>query len=296
MGQEIDLRHVAHVLLKRWRLIRDAFILAVVAGLVASLFLVSSPVPAYQATAQMSIVRLATQVDLQDKIRPPELNRDPTQVTTAQRNTLAALVDSPQVAEAVVNALGDRLPDRLQDPNALVGMVQGRATKDTDVVDIVVTGSDPSLVVEIANAWAKAFERVSTNLYSPTSEAAATVEEQVAAAWEEYQKAVDAAATSTSVDKARELAGQAAALKAALSDLETARQGTLHAAVDAKLKTARALEAARTLQHQAGQPGASASGTGLALSLLKAQIASIDQDSGTAYTGTVSEPLSYIHS
>ena len=148
-GDEVDLRQAVLVLIKRWRLIRDVLIVALVS---AALAWSLSP-RTYEAIARILVVQAA----------PSGLD------AKTWRTTLATLVPSPLVAEDAMQQMGARLPAPLHSPDALVRMVEGRPGRDSQTVELVVTGPEPSLVAEVANVWAAAYEQRANQVYAGTA-------------------------------------------------------------------------------------------------------------------------------
>lgn len=293
MDAEIDLRHYLQVLVKRWALVRDAVILALVAALVTSQLTVSATTPVFEAIAGVALTGDSVKVVLQDDLNKEGAASTMSAVPLAKRNALAALVDDPRIAQRVAQQLGGRLPPELQSPEALLQVVEGRTPKDTDIVQIAVRWRDPDLAVEIANAWAAAFEQ-EINASDVGSNAIITaLEREQASLWDDYQKASQALASHIATSRLNELTNDIEDCRRAIESLRTLRLGSLTTLIEARLSLDRMLQAAQTLRVQAEQPGTSASTSGLAIALLKAQLAAIDQQTSTTHSGLASTgPLS----
>lgn len=283
MDAEIDLRHYLQVLVKRWALVRDAVILALVAALVTTQLTVSATTPVFEAIAGVALKGDSVEVVLQDDLNKQVAAPTMSTIPLAKRNALAALVDNPRIAERVAQQMGDRLPPELQSPAALLQVVEGRTPKDTDIVQIAVRGRDPDLTVDIANAWAAAYEQeINTSDVSPNATIIALEREQ-ASLWNDYEKASQALASHIATSRLNELTNDIEDCRRAIDTLRTLRLGSLTTLIEARLSLDPMLQAAQTLRMQAEQPGTSASTSGLAIALLKAQLAAIDQQTSTTH-------------
>ncbi|MGQ9677586.1 MAG: hypothetical protein ACUVX1_18145, partial [Chloroflexota bacterium] len=278
VGDELDIRRYVGILAKRWATVRDAVILATLAALAFLAIPGSSSPTTYEALARLTVAKSMMQVTLDNSIKT--LSPEPvaaTQPSSAnRRNTLAALVKSPSIAEDVVQKLGYRLPPALRTSDALLGIVEGRASKDADFIDIVVRGSDPAAVVEIANTWANTYERQANSLYFGQSALGTQVDDQLASARQEYEKASEALATFSGNNRILDLTLLIQDRKMQLSDIYGTR---------AKLQ--QILDRAKVLRNLGSESSADG---GVALLLLKAQLASLHQAPPSSDQTTTSPP------
>lgn len=278
MDDDVDIRRYVGILAKRWTTVRDAVILATVAALAVTLMPVSSSPTTYEALARLTVAKSMMQVALDDNIKTlsPEQAAATQPSSANRRNTLAALVKSPSLAEEVVQRLGDRLPIEMRSADALVDMVEGRARKDADLIDIAARGTDPTLVVEIANAWASAYERQANSLYFGQSDLDTQLDDQLASARQEYEKASEALATFSGNNRIVDLTLLIQDRKAHLSDIYGTR---------AKLQ--QVLDRARLLRSVQSESGAD---DGATLLLLKAQLASLDRAQSSSSQAATDPP------
>jgi len=291
MEDEIDLRKYLRMLVKRWRLIRDVVIVAVVSALA---FGALQPTE-YEAKAGVAIVRTRSQLELDPKFKTLSAEQLPGVDMAARRNTLAALVKNPAVAQEVIKELGAQLPPAWQRPEQLMAAVEGGVARGGDLIEIRVRGSDPSLLTTVANSWAAAYERYINRIYATGGGSASSLEKELAAAKAQYERASADLIEFTGHNRIDELTRLVEERKKTIENLEKGKQqalaqyitttltsgfsplvkeaearsrmlGELYAA---RVKVQLLLEDARALRSQV--EGGSDPGNQLALLLLKAQ-------------------------
>ena len=187
---ELELRRYLDVVLRRWRLIVGATLLAAAAALAVSFL--SEPV--YEARAGVVISRVRPQV----KFEPSMVTLSEEQLgflrvdTKARQNTLVALVKNPEVEARVIQRLNDSVSPELRQPGGLLEAgVAGRLAKG-ELIEVSVRGRNPSFVTLVANAWAEEYEGYVNKLYSRSTESAESVRLQAGAARGEYESAENA--------------------------------------------------------------------------------------------------------
>ncbi|MDP2660971.1 MAG: hypothetical protein Q8R28_09605 [Dehalococcoidia bacterium] len=226
---EIDLRKYVLLLVKRWRFMRDVLVVVALATLFFGLT-GAGGAPQYQATAGLALVKSKTEVNLEDKIKTISPDTAalalaaPAQSSSNRSSTLASLVQNQLVAREVVKTMSDRLPPVLRDPEVLAGMIQGQVRKGTDIVDVIARGDDPVLVTDIANAWAVAYESYVNRIYSGVGISVGSIDQNVAAARADYERARDALLQYDAEDKTFQIQRDIDYRKGVIGALQTTRQ------------------------------------------------------------------------
>ena len=118
-------------LMRRWKLIVFGAVFTGAVALGAS-FLVP---PAYEAVATVAMARTTVTVNFDPRLKTTSeeealflLRRS--QDVEGRRKALATLVKNAAIAQRVLDQLKDRLPEELQEPSALLKMVEGKAEGD----------------------------------------------------------------------------------------------------------------------------------------------------------------------
>lgn len=149
----IDLRPYFLALFRLWPIVAGVTLLAL---LVAAVFALGGP-PMYEAKVGVAIVSYTAEFSLEPTIET---------VTDAgsQRAALVELARNVTIAEQVAEDLGDGLPAEYQEVGALVDMVSASAQAG-DLIEITVRADDPDVAYQVADAWAKAYERHINEVY-----------------------------------------------------------------------------------------------------------------------------------
>jgi len=156
MDHEFDLREYAAIIIRRWWLILSlAVIAAVVAGVVTWL----RP-PLYEGKASLAVSKgqfywafgpgVGTTLDAKSDLR----------------KEVDSQLRSLDVANLVIQRLGDQLPPDRRDPRKLVRAVRGRPVRASfSEYDLVVADRDPQVAALLANAYADIITERMENLY-----------------------------------------------------------------------------------------------------------------------------------
>lgn len=225
----VDLRPVLNALIRRWRMVRDLTLAAALAALVV----IQLTPHTYKATAVVALLRSASEVQYQNQIKTVSPDALPGQAGTATanslevRNTLAALVNNPRIAEQVIHDLGGQLPLGLRNPNVLVGLVRGSAGANSNTVNIVVQADQPGLAMKIANAWAAGFETYANRTYSGVPMADSSFQSELAAAKADYDKANRNLVNFTAQDREDQIQRQIDERKQLIDSLQKGRQAAI---------------------------------------------------------------------
>jgi uncharacterized protein involved in exopolysaccharide biosynthesis len=167
----IDLRRYIEVLVRQWRFVVIAPIIASVVALVISLL---SP-PVYEARVYVAVAKQKVEVQFGTQIQTLTeeqlaaagvqslVNRE------ARLATFRELVANPAIGEKVLPQFADRLralDENLVDTSHFLDhvSVDEKNTKN-DLIGIVVSLPNPVLAADIANAWAQAYEEHINSIY-----------------------------------------------------------------------------------------------------------------------------------
>ncbi len=156
MDHEFDLREYATVIIRHWWLILS---LAVMAAAVAGVVTWLRP-PLYEGKASLAVSKgqffwafgagVGSTLDAKSDLR----------------KEVDSQLRSLDVANLVIQRLGDQLPPDRRDPRKLVGAVRGRSVRASfSEYDLVVLDRDPRLAALLANTYADIIVERMENLY-----------------------------------------------------------------------------------------------------------------------------------
>ena len=252
--EEIDLTEYLAVLVRRWRLlIGAAFAFTLVALLV--IFLMPE---AYQTR-----VLVATDTgDVPEGIKPGQ-----------RLASLVELVSSPEIAQAVLDDVGQQLPARDRSSGALREMVEGRLAPNSDTVEILVTHRDPRAAMAVANAWGEEYINHVVQTYARKTD---NRQRRLQRAAQDAKKAYDKeqAEWEHSVRNARfdELNRRVAEYQAIIGSVSSVREITVQGLLDQVRRLDLLLVSAYDMRDQVLAGGSSAAtSSGPALALLKTE-------------------------
>jgi uncharacterized protein involved in exopolysaccharide biosynthesis len=177
MEQEIDLRPYLWALLRSWKLMLGAVLVAV-AAVVALVLLRPAQ---YESNAQLLIAPSTSQVTLDPRFE----TRESTLVTTPtfQRQALVDLAESPILEARVAEELGLTS----YEPGELLAQV--RVSSTSDLISITVSDPDAAEAARIADVWARSYERLVNELYTGAEAQAQQVAAELGAAQGRYEAA-----------------------------------------------------------------------------------------------------------
>jgi len=142
--QEIDLREILDVLRRRLVLIVTATLLAGIAAAVFSFYYIA---PVYQAKTTLLVKQEMTESSLINQLQLADVNLN---MRLAQ--TYAEIISSRRVLSRVIDNLD--LQTTVEGLQEALSVTQ---VKDTELIDILIKGKDPSLTRDIANETAAVF-------------------------------------------------------------------------------------------------------------------------------------------
>ena len=215
MGDEIDLRQYIDVIMRGWKLIAAAALIAALAAAVVSF----SMSPVYEARAGVIISRVRSQVVFEPSMmtlsdeKLSGLRVD----TKARQNTLVALGRSPAVEAEVIRRLGDALsPEEQRAGGLLENGIKVEVAKG-ELIEIRYRDKDPARAALIANIWAEEYEHYVNKLYGSSGEDTASIEMRLTAAREKYEVAEADLLAFVGANKITELKSEIGSKKASLS-------------------------------------------------------------------------------
>ncbi len=225
-ADEIDLRRVLAFLRRWWLLIVVCGILGGASALAVSLLQPSS----FEATVNLVIVRSAAIFNFDEKIQSVS-DVDPRSSADLQdrRKSLAAVAASDEVAARVLAALGDQLDPALRSVAALRGRV--RAVTDGDLIQIVAQAGSPEQATLVANAWARAYEALTNEVFRDDALTPDVLQEQLAAAKSAYEARQAELVTFLEQDPSTALAARVLEKKQLLSELQNGKQKAVAAVI-----------------------------------------------------------------
>ncbi|MFN8465873.1 MAG: hypothetical protein U0X20_09995 [Caldilineaceae bacterium] len=232
---ELNWAHYFGVLRRRWQEILLVTLAAAFLAAAGVLLYRQITPPVYEATATAAIVRTASDVSLDERFTT---SSDPlaSQSINSRRIALVALVKSGEIAQQVIDELGNQLPPDLQSPAALLNTVTaiapslttGSATTQSDLIQINVHAGSPELAAAIANAWAKAYVRQVNSVYGQVStDMLSSVEAQLVEAQSDYQKAQTSLESYLATSQLNMLMRQSEVVSDTLSILQQAQVDSL---------------------------------------------------------------------
>jgi uncharacterized protein involved in exopolysaccharide biosynthesis len=173
-SDEIDLRRYLLVLLRWWR---EIVVISLLAGAITGITIVllnNSKTPVYAANADILIARLSSNIELDDRVSTSAGAGQGDQ--NGWRTSLLQLVNSSDVANAVLAELKDALPVSLQSPEALAGVISASIPLSADeryasnIIRVTATTATPDVSAKIANSWAHHLVDYINGLYGEVPE------------------------------------------------------------------------------------------------------------------------------
>lgn len=277
---EIDLRQYLDVLIRWWREIVLITVGIAVLAAVAILLLRWILPPAYEASADVAIVRTVSEVQFDERFRTtadetvPNVNNQNT-----RRSALLGLVATGAIAQEVIAQVGDQLTPEEQIPANLLEMVEAGtvnvdgARGDSDLIRITVMADNAEKAAAIANAWARAYVQAVNTIYGQVpDEVLASIQNELNNAQQTYmtnQANLEAFLATNQIDA---LSSQVTMLQQRVNQEVTLQQGLLKQWQEAQQQ----LNIARALRLQVEQGGEAAARSNMAaLQVLKMSVYSL---------------------
>jgi len=177
MEEEIDLRPYLQAVLRQWRWILGAVLIALLAAVA---FTLAQP-RASRASATVLIDPLISQVVLDARFS--ERDTGLFSSATTRRQALLDLAESPVLEARVIAAVGDSKTQ----PGDLLRRVEVSAT--SDLLTITASGPDAAEAGRLAQAWGQAYEQLVAELYSGGNLGVEQIETELAEAQARHAQA-----------------------------------------------------------------------------------------------------------
>jgi uncharacterized protein involved in exopolysaccharide biosynthesis len=234
VDEEIDLRQYVDVI-RRWL---SLIILGTVLAAVTAFAVSSIMPPTYEAEASVVVSRAKTEVSFNPNIKTiseEELARQLDRQT--KRETLANLASSSEIATKVIAQIGDILTEEEHDPRVLMGEVEAKTDRNSDLIRISVRSTDPEKAAKIANAWAKAYVNyVNNQVYSGTPQTPEEIAAQAADAKLTYDKAEANLVAFLKDNQIAELQRQIAEKQDIIASLQSGKKTAVTTVIDKELQ------------------------------------------------------------
>jgi len=222
-GAGIEIGKYLETLLRQWRLILGTtLICAIAAGI--STYLQPR---LFQARVLIASTNVGTNVTLGSTIETISEEQAGYRLggSTARLQSYVQIVDNPMIAKSVIDEIGNKLPEELRTPKALLGLIRSRVAEKSDSIEILVVNEDPELAAVIANAWGKEYVDWVNNVYSSntSSEALKAVQQKKNEAQRTYIKTEKELEAFIAKSNKEKFTRQVEEIKALITSLSTAR-------------------------------------------------------------------------
>ena len=251
MDDEIDLREYLGVLIRWWREIGLVTVTAAVLATGVMFILAQLTPPIYEASATVAIARVKSDITFDDRYRT--LSEEELQQLRgdARRSALLGLVLNSAVAEAVINELGEAIPEEERNPALLLEQISAslvtseNGRTDSDLIRIMVQSESPELSASIANAWANHYVQHVNTLYgSVPTELMASVRNDLDLATAGYEAAQRNLEAFIAQDNADQLGRLIAEKESVISAIQMGKQTALQSLIDKELAARQEIAAA----------------------------------------------------
>ena len=224
--QEIDLRVYIAILVKYKFWIGGLAVICAIAALGISLLLS----PSYEAQALVVITEPAYTMQFDSRFEEQE-------IASLPYKAYPAIATSDEVIAALVDWLGDRLPEEERTVSRVRKMLTAAGGADPSIIALKVQNGDPQLTADIVNQWAALFVQHANAVYGQGEQEVAFFQAQV----EEAQSALDEAEQALIDFQAR---NESRILNAQLSSKQASLDETLRVSrsAEANIQDARALQ------------------------------------------------------
>jgi len=228
----MELMQYFSILHKWYRLILLGTLLAGFTALVVSF---TMP-PTYEAEAAVAVVTSGVQVSFDPKIKTvSEMDLAQRAVDqTARRKSLTTIAKSPDIANAVIAKIGDRLNNSERIPADLVGSIE--ATSDGDLIKIKAKANSGEKAALIANTWAQEYERRVNLVYGENPLSLSEIQSQADAAKRDYDTKETALIAYLADNPIDRLSRQVAEKQQILSSLRAGKDTAIKTIVNKELE------------------------------------------------------------
>ncbi len=212
MDEEGDLRTYINVLLRHWRVILAATLLAGAAAFAVSFL---SP-PKYQSSAVLLVTGPLYQFRFSSEIQNLSANSAALALTAGK--AASDLATSDALMQQVLQTEAPQLPENARELSAFRKMLAVKIGSDPSIIHLIVTGRDPQVVAQIANTWADLYVKLANMLYGKSDDQIQFFEGQLAEAKTDLDRADQALIDHETQSDQAILKAQLAAKQAALQD------------------------------------------------------------------------------
>ncbi|MBI3362333.1 MAG: hypothetical protein HY023_14630, partial [Chloroflexi bacterium] len=141
--------------------------------------------PTFEAQAAVAIVKSSVQLTLDPRFRTTsELDTYAYSDPVSRQKFLVQVVNNPEIAAAVIERMGDQLPEAQQNPTVLARSIS--ASNNGDVILIKARARTPETAAALATLWAREYEARVNALYSESALTLSELTAKAAAAKKEY--------------------------------------------------------------------------------------------------------------
>ena len=215
MEDEIDLRVYIKTLIRHWRLIAVATLLAGVVALAVSF---ASP-SKYKATAVLLIPRPFYQIQFSREIQNLTATSGVQQLLTGK--AASDLATSDALLRGVLLEVGDDLPADVRNLSSLQAMLKAGASGDPSIINLSATARNAQQAANLANAWANVYVRKVNDIYSQPEDQLKFFEGQLAQVENDLERADQALVEFEKRNDSAILKAQLSAKQSALNDYLT---------------------------------------------------------------------------
>lgn len=165
----IDLSIYVDTLIRWWREIVLMAVLGAIGAGTVTLLLDNLETPTYEASSTAIMARVTSEVTLDERFRT--LSETDANIDAARRAALTGLVRSGSIAAAVIEELGDSLPDGLQSTSSILEHIEANAVPSadsrtpSDLIRITASANSPETAAAIANSWLRHYVKQANALY-----------------------------------------------------------------------------------------------------------------------------------
>jgi uncharacterized protein involved in exopolysaccharide biosynthesis len=180
----ISIRYYVSLLVRRWKWIAGAALLAALAVFGLSLTRESQ----YEATAAAAVVRSRTDISLDERIETlDDYQLGGGRLIEDRMTALLTLADSNEVMQTMLAELGDRLPPEQRNLRALRNMVTVELAGD--IIAFSVRHPDPEIAALVANSATEAYVAHVNRVYGASEDNVENIAAQVTVSRERYDSA-----------------------------------------------------------------------------------------------------------
>lgn len=185
----IDIMKYIEPLFRQWRII---LIFTLIFAVGSAIYSIRQP-DMYTAKVLVASSNVASNVSLGSGIETLTEEQQGYRLggSTERLQSYVHMVKNPIIAQQVIDEIGKKLPENLQEIPNLIARVKGGVASKSDSIEILVTHGNPQVAENIANAWGIAYVDLVNSIYSSDASRGSyeTIQRQKQQAWKSYTKA-----------------------------------------------------------------------------------------------------------